>query len=120
MPTITVPTAPIPPHTAYAVPIGMVRELYSSNAMLIVTDTRKASVQGRLRNVSTWRSEVVKPTSKSPPTISQNHAINRLLGSCFGFQRNVGATDGTRGNNATGDDQRGPGEREQGHALAER
>ena len=45
--------------------------------MLIVTETRKASVHGRLRNPSTKRSEVVKPTSNSPPRISQNQAMFR-------------------------------------------
>src|SRR3712207_1807642 len=44
--------------------------------MLIVTDTRKASVKGRFLKPWTKRSEVVKPTSKKPPTISQNHAIS--------------------------------------------
>jgi hypothetical protein len=46
--------------------------------MLIATETRNASVQGRLRNPSTKRSEVVKPTSKYPPTISQNEAMDIL------------------------------------------
>src|SRR5262245_60126577 len=53
MPTITVPIAPIPPQTAYAVPIGIERAAYSSRPMLIVTDTRNAIVQGMLRKFST-------------------------------------------------------------------
>ena len=53
IPTMTVPTAPIPPHTAYAVPIGIEREAYSSKAMLIATEARKASVHGRFLKPST-------------------------------------------------------------------
>src|SRR4030095_178297 len=43
--------------------------------MLSVTEARKARVQGRFLNPSTKRSAVVKPTSNSPPRISQNQAI---------------------------------------------
>src|SRR3954465_11026855 len=46
--------------------------------MLIATDTRKASVHGRLRKPSTKRSEVVNPTSNSPPTISHNQGMTIL------------------------------------------
>jgi hypothetical protein len=43
--------------------------------MLTATEARKASVQGRFLNPSTKRSEVVKPTSNRPPTISQNQGM---------------------------------------------
>src|SRR6185503_10180396 len=43
--------------------------------MLIATETRKASVHGRFLNPSTKRSEVVNPTSNSPPTISHIQAM---------------------------------------------
>src|SRR5262245_37133063 len=56
----------------------MLREASSSKPMLIATDTRKARVQGRFRNPSTKRSEVVNPTSNKPPRISQNQAIAPL------------------------------------------
>src|SRR5580765_7665982 len=46
--------------------------------MLTATEARKASVHGIFRNSSTKRSEVVKPTSKNPPTISQNQGMNFL------------------------------------------
>ena len=46
--------------------------------MLTATEARKASVHGRLRKPSTNRSEVVKPTSNRPPTISQTQGMNFL------------------------------------------
>ena len=46
--------------------------------MLIATETRKASVHGTLRNPSTKRSEVVNPTSNSPPTISHSQGMKIL------------------------------------------
>ena len=46
--------------------------------MLMATETRKASVHGRFLKPSTKRSEVVNPTSKNPPIMSQNQAMFRL------------------------------------------
>jgi hypothetical protein len=46
--------------------------------MLTATDPRKASVHGKFLNPSTNRSDVVKPTSNSPPRINQNQATFRL------------------------------------------
>src|SRR5690348_15414077 len=46
--------------------------------MLTATEARKARVQGRLRKPSTKRSEVVKPTSNNPPTISHSHGMTIL------------------------------------------
>jgi hypothetical protein len=46
--------------------------------MLIATETRKVRVQGMFRKPSTKRREVVKPTSKNPPRMSQNQAMFRL------------------------------------------
>src|SRR6476620_7067091 len=46
--------------------------------MLTATDARNASVHGRFRKPSTNRSEVVKPTSKRPPTISHNQGMKIL------------------------------------------
>jgi hypothetical protein len=46
--------------------------------MLIATETRKASVHGTLRKPSTKRSDVVNPTSNSPPTINHNQGMNIL------------------------------------------
>src|SRR3954469_19448232 len=64
----------------------MEREASSSSPMLIATETRKASVHGKLRKPSTNRSEVVKPTSNRPPTISQTQGMNFLsLDECRAF-----------------------------------
>src|SRR6476469_9198103 len=46
--------------------------------MLIATETRKASVHGRLRQPSTNRREVVNPTSNKPPTISHSQGMTFL------------------------------------------
>src|SRR3954466_900395 len=46
--------------------------------MLIATEIRNAIVHGTLRKPSTNRSEVVNPTSNSPPTMSQNQGMNFL------------------------------------------
>src|SRR4051794_25489610 len=46
--------------------------------MLTATEARKASVQGRFRKPSTKRSEVVKPTSNKPPTISHSQGMTFL------------------------------------------
>ena len=86
MPTSTVPTAPMPPQTAYAVPIAIDRDANSRRPMLIVTDPRKASVQGTFRKPSTNRSDVVNPTSNSPPTIKNSQGMTFLsLDGRFGF-----------------------------------
>src|SRR5689334_23435790 len=47
--------------------------------MLIATDIRKASVHGKLRKPSTNRSEVVNPTSKKPPMMSQTQGKMNVL-----------------------------------------
>jgi hypothetical protein len=46
--------------------------------MLTATEARKASVQGTFLNPSTKRSEVVKPTSNRPPTISHTQGMKFL------------------------------------------
>jgi hypothetical protein len=46
--------------------------------MLTATEARKASVQGTFLNPSTKRSEVVKPTSNKPPTMSQTQGMTFL------------------------------------------
>ena len=47
--------------------------------MLTATDARKASVHGRFRKPSTKRSDVVNPTSKKPPMISQTQGMNNVV-----------------------------------------
>src|SRR3954453_22139733 len=56
----------------------MEREATSSSPMLTATEARKASVQGTFLKPSTKRSEVVKPTSKKPPTMSQSQGMKIL------------------------------------------
>src|SRR6476659_10358055 len=46
--------------------------------MLTATEARKAIVHGTFRKPSTKRSDVVKPTSNKPPTISQSQGMNIL------------------------------------------
>src|SRR3954469_21521889 len=58
--------------------MGIDRDATSSSAMLIATDTRKASVHGALRKPSTNLSEVVNPTSNKPPTISHSQGMKIL------------------------------------------
>src|SRR3546814_20041089 len=52
-------------------------DLSSSRLMLSATEARNPSVHGRLRNPSTWRRQVVNPTSNSPPRSSKTQAIRR-------------------------------------------
>src|SRR5437763_3703118 len=56
----------------------MERDATSRSPMLTATEARKASVHGRFLKPSTKRSEVVKPTSKTPPTISQSQGMTLL------------------------------------------
>jgi hypothetical protein len=56
----------------------MEREATSSSAMLTATEARKPSVHGRFLNPSTKRNEVVNPTSKTPPMISQTQGMTIL------------------------------------------
>src|SRR5260221_1575113 len=58
--------------------MGIEREATSSSPMLTATEARKASVHGRFLKPSTNRSEVVKPTSKTPPTINQSQGMTFL------------------------------------------
>lgn len=45
IPTSAVPTAPMPVHTAYAVPMGNFWVAFMSNTILTVRHTRKAAYQ---------------------------------------------------------------------------
>lgn len=45
MPTKTVPTAPIPVQTAYAVPIGKLCVAFANNPILIIENTRNPAIQ---------------------------------------------------------------------------
>ena len=58
--------------------------------MLIATETRKASVHGKLRNAFDVAERGGEADFNSPPRISQNHAINSLtLLRCLGLERDM-------------------------------
>ena len=69
MPIITVPTAPIPVQTAYAVPIGKVWVALLSSTKLIVMHTKNATLHLIFEKLFDNLRQVVKPTSKSPAMI---------------------------------------------------
>lgn len=45
MPINTVPTAPMPVHTAYAVPIGRLCEAFANNPILRIVNVRNPAIQ---------------------------------------------------------------------------
>lgn len=53
IPTKTVPTAPIPVHTAYAVPIGRLCVAFANNPILITVNTRNPTIQPHQARPST-------------------------------------------------------------------
>lgn len=78
IPATTDPTAPIPAQTAYEVPIGNV--LLARNNMYILMETlnRNATIQSQNSEPVeplAFARELVKPTSKSPPMMRYNQAI---------------------------------------------
>lgn len=78
MPMIAVPTAPMPVHTAYAVPSGMVLMASDSSAKLLITDTQNSAVHQRLaEGLSAIFMLEVNPTSNAPARINAIHAFMR-------------------------------------------
>ena len=75
IPTKTVPTAPIPVQTAYAVPIGIVSDALYSNNILILKQNKKPTNQN-IESVPEFSlafpKHVANPTSKSPPKINKS------------------------------------------------
>ena len=72
MPTITVPTAPIPVHTGYAVPMGIVCTALASRVMLRVRHIRNPAPQrhhGTPDNPFILPRQNAKPVSKHPAII---------------------------------------------------
>ena len=53
MPTKTVPTAPIPVHTAYAVPTGRLCVTFANNPILIIVNIRNPQIQPHHARLST-------------------------------------------------------------------
>ena len=75
IPTNTDPAAPIPVHTAYAVPIGKVCTALLRSKKLKLMQIKKPILQFSL--VKFWDSfkHVVNPTSNNPPRMRKNQAI---------------------------------------------
>ena len=79
MPMITVPTAPIPVQTGYAVPSGIVCVTLANRPMLINENARKPPIQHHHSAPATDLArprQYVKPTSQSPATTNKNQFIN--------------------------------------------
>jgi len=78
IPTKTVPTAPIPVQTAYAVPIGIVSDDLYSNSILILKQNKKPTNQSidSVPELSfAFPKQLAKPTSKKPPKINKSQFI---------------------------------------------
>jgi len=69
IPIITVPTAPMPVHTAYAVPIGKVCEALFNSIKLRAMHIKKPMLHFKLLKLFESFKHVVKPTSKRPAII---------------------------------------------------
>lgn len=76
-----VPAAPMPVHTAYAVPRGKTSVALYRRYMLRLTDTKKPSNHNKaeLPLLSfAFARQVVKPISKKPAIISKIQAIEKI------------------------------------------
>lgn len=75
MPTIAVPKAPTPVHTAYAVPKGMAFKLKEREAKLNIERVKKTTVGQKRVKFSDSFSDVVNPISQNPAKRRKIHAI---------------------------------------------
>jgi hypothetical protein len=75
MPRITVPTAPMPVHTAYAVPTGSVRIAHPSSTTLTIIAAAVPTLGHRRVKPSVVLSPIAQATSKTPATTSTIHAM---------------------------------------------
>jgi hypothetical protein len=75
IPKIAVPAAPIPVHTAYAVPIGKTFKDQLNKEKLPAAKTKKLRLGQSLVNPFESLSIVAKPTSRNPAVITAIHAI---------------------------------------------
>ncbi len=74
IPTRTLPTAPIPVQTAYAVPIGNSLVTFTNKIILIVRHIKKPKYQNTAifpEDSFALPKQAAKPTSKSPATTSR-------------------------------------------------
>jgi hypothetical protein len=75
MPSIAIATAPMPVHTAYAVPIGMVFIATDNNQKLIAM-AKTVNIDGTsLVNPSVYFNPTAHPHSKKPANIRKNQSI---------------------------------------------
>jgi hypothetical protein len=79
IPISAVPAAPIPVHTAYAVPIGRLCVALYKRYMLSERERKNPSIHHGYSGVPeasfALDKQVVKPTSNSPANMRMNHAI---------------------------------------------
>src|SRR3954447_26779327 len=75
IPTVAVPAAPIPVHTAYAVPTGRSRRARFKRAKLAIAQTAKSTVGTGLVKPSLASSETANPVSSRPALIRNIQAI---------------------------------------------
>ena len=86
MPTMTVPTAPMPVQTGYAVPMGSVCVALASRAMLSMLKHIKPPIHAHhsMPSVSlALPRQKVKATSQSPAAIRINQFIINIRTACF-------------------------------------
>ncbi len=78
IPTITVPTAPMPVHIGYAVPMGMVCTLFDNNIILIERQAKNPNphrYQGIPDNPFILPRQKANPVSKKPAIMRNNQFI---------------------------------------------
>ena len=78
IPTITVPTAPTPVHTAYAVPIGKVWVALYNKSILKVRQTKNPTIHQTVAIPDVcfaFPRQVAKPTSNNPAIINMTQFI---------------------------------------------
>ncbi len=78
IPSIAVPTAPIPVHTAYAVPTGNHFKEYANSPMLIKMQTTVKTLGQNFVNPSEYFIPIAQAVSKIPAIKSINQAIINL------------------------------------------
>ena len=75
IPSNAVVEAPMPVHTAYAVPIGSISTDLASSIMLIINATTVASVGLGFVRPSEYSNPIAQADSNKPAIIKTNHAM---------------------------------------------
>jgi hypothetical protein len=78
IPRIAVPAAPMPVHTAYAVPIGRTLSDQASKEKLPDANTKNPMLGHTFVKLLESFNIVAKPTSSNPAVITANHAMRKL------------------------------------------